>query len=105
MQAKVRQMILDEEQRARELEQEITLIQGEGPYNLQRGPLAQPVAFQQNTQARDPFHPQRGPITPSHRFPGNQLSRRAKSSGSTAPSVTLARLLQRRHLPQIQWEH
>jgi hypothetical protein len=40
MQAKVRQMILDEEQRARELEQEITLIQGEGPYNLQRGPLA-----------------------------------------------------------------
>jgi hypothetical protein len=29
MQAKVRQMILDEEQKARELEQEITLIQGE----------------------------------------------------------------------------
>jgi hypothetical protein len=40
MQAKVRQMILDEEQRAQELEQEITLIQGEGPYNLQRAPLA-----------------------------------------------------------------
>jgi hypothetical protein len=30
MQAKVRQMIHDEEQRARELEQEITLMQGEG---------------------------------------------------------------------------
>jgi hypothetical protein len=30
MQAKVRQMIQDEEQRARELEQEITLMQGEG---------------------------------------------------------------------------
>jgi bacterioferritin (cytochrome b1) len=34
MQAKVRQMIQDEEQRARELEQEITLMQGEGQYNL-----------------------------------------------------------------------
>ena len=32
MQAKVRQMIQDEEQRARELEQEITLMQGEGQY-------------------------------------------------------------------------
>jgi hypothetical protein len=48
MQAKVRQMILDEEQKARELEQEITPIQGKGPYNLQRGPLAAPVVFQQN---------------------------------------------------------
>jgi hypothetical protein len=40
MQAKVRQMIQDEEQRARELEKEITLMQGEGQYNLQHGPLA-----------------------------------------------------------------
>jgi hypothetical protein len=64
MQAKVQHMILDEEQRARELEQEITLMQGEGPYNLQRSPLAPLVAFQQNTQAEDPFHPQRGPIIP-----------------------------------------
>jgi hypothetical protein len=64
MQAKVRQMILDEEQRARELEQEIALMQGEGPYNLQHGPLAPLVAFQQNTQTGDPFHPQRGPIIP-----------------------------------------
>jgi hypothetical protein len=48
MQAKVRQMILDEEQNARELEQEITIIQGKGPYNLQCGPLVAPVAFQQN---------------------------------------------------------
>jgi hypothetical protein len=45
MQAKVRQMILDEEQKARELEQKITLIQGEGLYNLQRSPLGPPVAF------------------------------------------------------------
>jgi bacterioferritin (cytochrome b1) len=34
MQAKVRQMIEDEEQRAWELEQEIALMQGEGQYNL-----------------------------------------------------------------------
>jgi hypothetical protein len=64
MQAKVRQMILDEEQKTQELEQEITLIQGEGPYNLQRAPLAAPVAFQQNIQGGDPFHLQRGPIIP-----------------------------------------
>jgi hypothetical protein len=38
MEAKVRQMIQHEEQRARELEQEIALMQGEGPYNLQHGP-------------------------------------------------------------------
>jgi hypothetical protein len=37
MQAKVRLMILDEEQKARELEQQIALIQGEGPCNLQLG--------------------------------------------------------------------
>jgi hypothetical protein len=44
-------MIQDEEQRARELEQKIALMQGEGPYNLQRGPLAPLVPFQQHTQA------------------------------------------------------
>ena len=43
MQAKVCYMIQDEEQRAQELEQEITLIQGEGQYNLQRGPLTPPA--------------------------------------------------------------
>jgi hypothetical protein len=64
MQAKVRQMILDEEQKARELEQEIALIQGEGSYNLQHGPVVAPVAFQQNMQGGDPFHSQRGPIIP-----------------------------------------
>jgi hypothetical protein len=64
MQAKVRQMILDEEQRAQELEQEITLMQGKGPHNQQHGPLEPLVAFQLNTQAGDPFHPQRGPIIP-----------------------------------------
>jgi bacterioferritin (cytochrome b1) len=57
MQANVRQMILDEEQKAQELEKETTLIQSEGTYNLQRDPLAPPVAFQQNTQVEDPFHP------------------------------------------------
>jgi hypothetical protein len=58
MQVKVRQMIQDEEQRARELEQEIAFIQGEGQYNLQRGPLAPPAPLQQYIQAGDPFQPQ-----------------------------------------------
>jgi hypothetical protein len=41
-QAKVRQMIRDEEQRARELEQEIALMQSEGQHDLQHGlPLQQ----------------------------------------------------------------
>jgi hypothetical protein len=35
MQAKVRQMILDEDQKARELEQKIADIQGEGPHHMQ----------------------------------------------------------------------
>jgi hypothetical protein len=33
MQAKVRQMILDEEQKAKELEQQITEMQGEDPHH------------------------------------------------------------------------
>jgi DNA-binding transcriptional MerR regulator len=37
-QAKVRQMIRDEEQKAQELEQEITLMQREGQLGLQHGP-------------------------------------------------------------------
>jgi hypothetical protein len=41
VQAKVRQMIRDEEQRARELEQEIALMQGEGQHDLQHGPPLQ----------------------------------------------------------------
>jgi hypothetical protein len=39
-------------------------MQGKGPYNLQRGPLAPPVPLQQHTQAEDPFHSQRGPFIP-----------------------------------------
>jgi hypothetical protein len=34
-------MIRDEEQRARELEQEITLMQSEGQHDLQHGPPLQ----------------------------------------------------------------
>jgi hypothetical protein len=64
MQSKVRQMIQDEEQRAQELEQEITLMQGNDQYNLQRGPLAPPAPLQQYNQAGDPFIPQRGPFIP-----------------------------------------
>jgi hypothetical protein len=61
MQAKVRQMIQDEEQRAWELKQEITLMQGQGQYNLQHGSLA---PLQQCFQAGDPFMPRRGPFIP-----------------------------------------
>jgi hypothetical protein len=34
VQAKVRQMILDEEQKARELEQQIAYMQGEGSHHM-----------------------------------------------------------------------
>jgi hypothetical protein len=57
-------MIQDEEQRARELEQEIALIQGEGLYNLQRGPLTPPLPLQQHIKAGDPFQSQRDPFIP-----------------------------------------
>jgi hypothetical protein len=59
MQAKVRQMIRDEEQRTRELEQEITLMQSEGQHDLQHGP-----PLQRRVPTEDPFIPQRGPFPP-----------------------------------------
>jgi hypothetical protein len=52
-------MIQDKEQRAQELEQEITLMQGEGQYNLQHG-----LHLQQRIQAGDPFIPHHGPFIP-----------------------------------------
>jgi hypothetical protein len=70
MQAKVRQMIQDEEQRAQELEQEITVMQGEGPYNLQRGPLALPVPFQQHTQSETHSTHSVAPSPPAAAFQG-----------------------------------
>jgi hypothetical protein len=39
-------------------------MQGEGPYNLQHGPIALLAPLQQRVQARDPFIPQRGPFIP-----------------------------------------
>jgi hypothetical protein len=57
-QAKVRQMIRDEEQKAQELEQEITLMQREGQLGLQHAPL------QQRAQIEDLFIPQRGHAIP-----------------------------------------
>jgi hypothetical protein len=54
-QAKVRQMIRDEEQKAQELEQEIALMQSEG----QLGP-----PLQQRAQIEDLFIPQRGHTIP-----------------------------------------
>jgi hypothetical protein len=60
MQAKVRQMILDEEQKAQELEQQIANMQGEGPYLLQCGPLITPTAFEgvNYLYERSPLTPQ-----------------------------------------------
>jgi hypothetical protein len=58
-QAKVRQIIRDEEQRSQELEKEIALMQSEGPHDLQHGP-----PLQQRVPARDLFIPQRGPFIP-----------------------------------------
>jgi hypothetical protein len=59
VQAKVRQMIRDEEPRARELEQEIALMQSEGQHDLQHGPT-----LQHRAPAGDLFIPQRGPFIP-----------------------------------------
>jgi DNA-binding transcriptional MerR regulator len=56
-QAKVRQMIRDEEQKAQELEQEIALMQREGQLGLQQGP-----PLQQRAPFEDLFIPQRGPV-------------------------------------------
>jgi hypothetical protein len=58
-QAKVRQMIRDEEQKAQELEQEIVLMQREGQLGLQQGP-----PLQQRAPFEDLFIPQRGPVIP-----------------------------------------
>jgi hypothetical protein len=58
-QAKVRQMIRDEEQKAQELEQEIALMQREGHLGLQHGP-----PLQQRTQVEDLHFPQRDHAIP-----------------------------------------
>jgi hypothetical protein len=52
-QAKVRQMIRDEEQKAQELEQEIALMPREGHFGLQQGP-----PLQQRAQVEDLHFPQ-----------------------------------------------
>jgi hypothetical protein len=53
-QAKVRQLIRDEEQKAQELEQEIALMQREGHFDLQQGP-----PLQQRAQVEDLNFPHR----------------------------------------------
>jgi hypothetical protein len=58
-QAKVRQMIRDEEQKAQELEQEITLMQREGHFGLQHGP-----PLQQRAQVEDLHFPHRDHAIP-----------------------------------------
>jgi hypothetical protein len=73
-------MIQDEEQRDRELEQEIGLMQGEGQYNLQRGPLAPPRLS--NSASRPETHSYHS-VAPSFHPP--QLSRGSTTSTSEAP--------------------
>jgi hypothetical protein len=73
VQAKVRQMIHDEEQKAQELEQEIALMQSEGQLGLQQGPPLQPRA-----PFEDLFIPQRGTIPHVTMFQGvNYLDERS----------------------------
>jgi hypothetical protein len=72
-QAKVRQMIHDEEQKAQELEQEIALMQSEGQLGLQQGP-----PLQQRAPFEDLFIHQRGPIPHATAFQGvNYLDERS----------------------------
>jgi DNA-binding transcriptional MerR regulator len=65
-QAKVRQMIRDEEQKAQELDQEIALMQSEGQLGLQQGP-----PLQQCAPFEDLFIPQRGPTPHATAFQGS----------------------------------
>jgi hypothetical protein len=69
VQAKVRQMIRDEEQKARELEQEIALMQSEGQHDLQHSP-----PLQQRAPARRLIHSPAWTLHPARRsFPRHQL--------------------------------
>jgi hypothetical protein len=68
-------MIRDEEQRARELEQEIALMQYEGQHDLQNGP-----PLQQRAPAGDLFAPN---VDPSSCMP--QLSKASTTLMSEAP--------------------
>jgi hypothetical protein len=100
-QAKVRQMIRDEEQKAQELEQEIALMQREGHFGLQQRP-----PLQQRSQVEDLHFPHRDHAIPHARgIPRCQLPRRAKYPGATPASDTLACQLPGRDLSQVQRQH
>jgi hypothetical protein len=75
MQAKFRQMILDEEQKAKELEQQIVDMQGEVPHHQQHNPLHIPA------------------IALATCLGLNYLDERSSLSLSTSPSLTLAQQL------------
>ncbi len=80
-QAKVRQMIRDEEQKAQELEQEIALMQREGHFGLQHGPPLQQraqVEDLQDTSACNTGHP----CNSAHK------SKTCTSPSTTTPSHT-----------------
>jgi hypothetical protein len=66
MQAKVRQMILDEEQKAKELEQHITEMQGEDPHHQRQDPdyhLHMPVPAPATFQGLN-YLDERSPLAP-----------------------------------------
>jgi hypothetical protein len=101
VQAKVRQMIRDEEQRARELEQEIALMQHEGQHDLQHGP-----PLQQRAPAGDLFIPQRGPFIPH--TAASQGINYIDERSPLAPQLQASpypRQLQSRGIPQVQRQH
>jgi hypothetical protein len=63
MQAKVRQMILDEEQKAKELEQQIVDMQGEDPHHQQQNPFHIPVPTPSTFQGLN-YLDERNPLAP-----------------------------------------
>jgi hypothetical protein len=85
MQAKVRQMILEEEQKGRELEQQIAYMQGEVPQHTQRGPLITPTTFQGIN-----YLDERSPLAPQLQFspwPSNfKAGAYPKYNGNTDPT-------------------
>jgi hypothetical protein len=85
MQAKVRQLILDEEQKAKELEQQSTDTQSEGHHELQQYPLHIPVLTPATFQGLN-YLDERSPLAPQLQaspWPNNFMV-------STYPSTTAA---------------
>jgi hypothetical protein len=89
MQAKVKQMILDEERKAKELEQQIADMQGEGRHQLQHNPLHIPVMTLATFQGIN-YLDERSPLAPQLQgspWPSNfRAGTYPKYNGSTDPA-------------------